>query len=104
MKQSAITEAARLLSQCSWGYEWNYGETVSEKVMQGRINEIEEFMRQVPMGLLEMSIIQNLERWKADLEIDMSDPKAIANFVASDLGYNILEDFEYSTVTFKISY
>lgn len=94
-------EAAHILKQANWSYEWCHGETVTEKYMAEHISEIENGLRDTTVEDLFHKITVELDRNPPDDEL--TDAEAVAKFVAHDIALFYVKDYSYETVTFKIS-
>lgn len=96
---NTLIEAARILKQSSWTYEYCHGETVTEKHIIKHISEIEDGLQKATIEDLLHKITIELDRNPPDDEL--TDANDIAKFVAHDIALNYVEDYSYETVTFK---
>lgn len=99
--QSVRIEAAQILKQANWSYEYCRPETVRESVMSEHISEIENGLRDISEEDLAEKISKELH-YNID-DVNLEDAQEVAKFVAHDIALYFVVDYSYETVTFKIS-
>lgn len=99
---ATIIEAARILKQSSWSYEYNYPEKVSESYMHDVITALEMNINSIPEELLATAIASEIDKWGYEEEVVEKTAKELAVFIADCVAQGLVGTLPYETVTFLL--